>query len=294
MVREVDITTQRAIRPLRIGIIADPHFNSYDSEDISSSNPTLLNTIKTRKWLENGQSVPQTDACLDFISDCDQLIVLGDILDYLSHGAMELAKKHIFEKYPNIIACVGNHDATQRIGGSIKETSPLEERIRLLQSIWPHDIAYHSRMLGDSVMLIQMDNGTTGFFTQSQVDSLKKDIDTARENGYTVLIFLHKPLSINNPTVTSTFPIRRNQGGLANFNTPGLIGYHSLGASAEGYNIIANSADIIKGIFGADLHSDYYMKICAKTPDGGDAFIRQYVLTGTPFDQGHVMIVNIK
>ena len=107
-------------------------------------------------------------------------------------------------------------------------------------------------------------------------------------------MLFHSPLSINNPSITTSFPIRRNDAGVVNFNSRLLIGSHSTGASKEGYDIITNNADIIKAVFCGHMHSDYYTQIHAKTADGADRVIPQYILTGTPYDQGHVMIVNIK
>ena len=58
--------------------------------------------------------------------------------------------------------------------------------------------------------------------------------------------------------------------------------------------MIANNADVIKGIFAGHYHSDYMTKIAAKTPSGEDTFIPQYVLTGNPYDGGHVLKITVK
>ncbi len=294
MVREVDITVNSDRPPIRIGLASDAHFNYCNNLDFEENNPTLMSSFQHRKWLANGKNVAKTNNCLKYISNCNQIVMLGDILDYLSHGAIELAQKHIFEKYPDIIACVGNHDAVRKMQGKVEEVEPLEERRQIVQSIWPHNIDYYSRVIDNRIMIIQMDNSSRNCFVHAQIVSLKKDIALAREKDYAVLLCFHTPLSINNPAITSSFPIRRNDAGVINFNSKTLIGYHSQGASREGYEIITNNADIIKAVFCAHMHSDYYTEILAKTADGQDKIIPQYILTGIPYDQGHVMIVNIK
>lgn len=295
MVREADIYTGHDGPMLKIGIISDTHFNYCNNRDFEENHPTVMSTYDHRKWLANGKNVKKTAKCLKYISDCDQMVVLGDILDYLSHGAIELAKKNIFDKYPNIIACVGNHDAVRQMEGTVDEIDSLEERRNILKSFWVHDIDYYSKILDGRIMLIQMDNASRKELVKDQIKNLKTDLSLARKQGLAVLLFFHYPISINNPATTVTMPIRRNDGGVANFNNISyLIGPKSKGASLEGYELIINNADIIQAVFCAHMHSDYYTEIYAKTADGKDKKIPQYITTGTAYDQGHVMIVNIK
>ncbi|MBQ9112594.1 MAG: helix-turn-helix domain-containing protein [Clostridia bacterium] len=294
MVREADIRSSKGGKLIRLGLIADPHYNYCNAQDLAEAHPTVMSTFKNRKWLANGQTVDQTNACLEYISDCDQIVVLGDILDYLSHGAMELAQTHIFKRYPEVIACIGNHDVARRIQGDVKEIETLDERRQILRNGWIHNIDYYSKVIDDRVMLIQMDNASRRAFVDSQVNALRNDIELARKHGYIILLFFHMPLSINDPSVTKTFPLRKNFSEMVNFNNTHLIGYHSAGASRDGYELITTNADIIKGVFCGDMHSDYYTEIKAKNADGTDAIIPQYILTGVPHDNGHVMIVNIK
>jgi predicted phosphodiesterase len=295
MVREADIYTGHDGPMIKIGIVSDTHFNYCNNRDFEENHPTVMSTFANRKWLANGKNVEKTAKCLKYISDCDQMVVLGDILDYLTHGAIELTKKNIFEKYPNIIACVGNHDAVRKMEGTVDETDSLEERRNVLRSFWVHDIDYYSKIIDGRVMLIQMDNASREGFVESQITSLKADLSLARKQGLAVLLFFHYPISINNPATTVTMPIRRNDAGVANFNSiPYLIGPKSKGASLADYELIINNADIIHAVFCGHMHSDYYTEIYAKTADGRDKKIPQYITTGTAYDQGHVMIVNIK
>lgn len=60
------------------------------------------------------------------------------------------------------------------------------------------------------------------------------------------------------------------------------------------YDIITNNADVIKGIFCGHVHNDHYVEVKAKTSDGQDAVIPQYVLTAAFYDKGHVLKITVK
>lgn len=82
------------------------------------------------------------------------------------------------------------------------------------QSVWKHDIYYSSKVMGDKVMLIQMNNGERKFY-ESQIEPLKKDIETARENGYIVLLFMHETIYTKNRNETAVNALRVNDSGWA-------------------------------------------------------------------------------
>ena len=67
-----------------------------------------------------------------------------------------------------------------------------------LQKAWDHDIYYSSEVLGNKLMLIQMDN-SEHTFRPCQKEPMQRDLKQARENGYTVLLFVHVPLCTRNP-----------------------------------------------------------------------------------------------
>lgn len=136
MVREADINTGLDRPSLKIGIISDAHFNYCNERDFEENHPTVMSSFANRKWLANGKNVEKTAKCLKYISECDQMVILGDTLDYLSHGAIELTRKNIFDKYPDIMACVGNCDAAKQMQSSVEEIEPLEERRSVLKSFW--------------------------------------------------------------------------------------------------------------------------------------------------------------
>ena len=302
--REVTIKTQKGGDPLEIIQITDLHFNYCTEEDLKD--PVLKSTYENRKWLRidyaNNKrgSLDNALRCLEYAKNADQLVVTGDILDYLSQGTLDLTKKHIFDAFPNVMACLGNHDAVRQMQGTVAENTTLEERMEILKSAWIHDADYYSKVLDERVMLIQMNNASDpsqkyGCFWDHQVEPLKNDLALAREKGYTVLLFYHIPLATGNPadySITASMVGDKN-GSVRNLYTQG-VGKLSSGASKEVYNLITNNADIIGGAFCGHTHNDFYTEIKAKNADGTDAVIPQYVLMGVPYGKGNILRITVE
>ena len=296
MIREVEIDTGSSKEPVEIVQVSDLHFNYLNDRDFEEANPSILATYAGRKWLANAASVPNAIRTLEYASTADQIVVTGDVLDYMSWGAIELMWEHIFKPYPEAIVTLGNHEATRRCQDKPATPDPttLESRMEILQENWAHDIYYYSKILDERVMVIQMDDGAAGSFWESQIEPLKKDLELAREKGYTVLLFFHIPLCTGNPDDTAVYAIRGNDGNVYDFYNNYIGNAGTTGASKQVYDIIVNSADVIKGIFTGHKHGDYYTEILAKTKDGEDAIIPQYVLTGNPYDRGHALRITVK
>ena len=292
-VREIIIDSEMGGDEITVGVIADPHFNKCNENDLK--NPTLESTHKKRLWLANGSSVPNAEKSLEAIADCDAMVICGDALDYLSEGCAELLYSVIWDKYPDAIVTSGNHELAQRMQGEVNECLSIEKRIEMLEKIWKHDVFYTSKVLSDKVMLIGIDNALTNQFLDRVIEPLRRDLTIAREKGYTVLIFYHICMATENPADRQ---IASSWVGDANCAVLNLCdngaGHHSSGASLEAYELITNNADIIGGCFCGHSHADFYTEICAKTASGEDRPIPQYVLVGTPYDKGHALRIKVK
>lgn len=296
MLREVDIDTGFDGKPVEIVQVTDLHFNYCNERDFEEANPSILATYNGRKWLANGASAANAKRTLDYASYADQIIVTGDILDYMSWGCIELAEKYLFNAHPTAIATLGNHEATRRCQDSPATPDPttFESRMDILQENWIHDIYYYSRVIDERVMVVQLDNGAGSCFWENQVEPFKKDIELAREKGYTMLLFYHIPLCTNNPAEQDLYPIRRNDTNNYNYMANGIGKEGTEGVNKEIYDLIVNNADVIKGAFCGHMHSDYYTEIIAKNADGTDAVIPQYVLTGNPYEMGHALKITVR
>ncbi len=296
-VREVVIETgSENTETVEIFQVTDIHFNYCNDEDFEEANPSILATYNGRKWLANGSSVPNAVRALEYASQGDAIVIRGDVLDYMSRGAIELTHKYIWDPYPNALIAFGNHEMTRRCQDNPVTPDPtsLESRYDFLQENWEHDVYYTSKVVKDKVMLIQLDNGSNKFW-DSQIEPLANDLALAREKGYTVLLFYHIPLCTKNPKEAPLYPIRRNDTYEWDFSV-NEIGNPSTtdAATLEVYDIITNNADVIKATFCGHFHSDYTTEIIAKTADGTDTVIPQYILTGNPYDGGHALKITVK
>lgn len=251
-VREHVFDSGKGGEAVEIVRITDIHYNYLNAEDKAENNPTLISTRNYRYWLYNGQSAANVRPRLEYAADSDLLILTGDVLDYLSRGALEITHKEVWNKYPDTLICNGNHDYVQIMEGKMGEVLSFEERYQMLRDGWKHDPLYTSRVLKDKVMVIQLDNGQSRNL-DGQAEKLTADLELAREKGYVVLLFMHIPLEHEKKSQTADVQ--------------------------ERYRIITESADVIKGIFVGHEHVDGYSEIPATTPDGTVTVIPQYTAT---------------
>ena len=296
LARDITIKSNKQGRPLKITQMTDTHLNLCNDKDFEENDPTLISTYENRAWLKDGASVENTVRCLENAKNADKIVITGDILDYLSFGCIELAQKHVFKPYKNIIACLGNHETARKVQGKIADAMPQEEKEKRIRDIWPNEIRYSSEVIDRRVMLIQMDNASKGCkFFDEQIEPLKKDLQTAKENGYIVLLFFHVNLATQNENDKNTNAINIGDKAYAtmDFDTYG-ISEKTGGASAEICNIIKTNADVIKACFCGHMHSDFYTEIVATDNVGNNARIPQYILIGTPYGKGHILNINIE
>lgn len=304
MVREVSVKSKKTgMKPLEIVQFSDTHFNYCNERDFADANPALMSTFEHRRWHANGDSVDVVSRSFAYAAMSDQTIVTGDILDYLSFGALELAQKTLFRRDPGLLAAIGGHEVTREMQGEVADPTTSESRYDLLRRFWCNDIFYESKLLGGRVIAVVMDNGSAGTYSKDQFDRLKKDLERARRENLILLIFQHEPLCTANPAETDVPFIRANDPGASrNFFRDHVGGYYTKNVlqdewTMKTYTLIRQSSDVIRGIFCGHLHSDFYTEIIgidqSGVPDG--TVIPQYILTATVYDNlGHVMkiIVN--
>lgn len=298
-VRDVTIKSRKpGTDPVEIVQTSDTHFNLVNELDEQEKNPSVMSTKENRKWLAGGQAVTPVRKSLDYAKYADQTVVTGDILDYLSHGCKQLTIENLFRLDTDILACLGGHDITRVMEGTVADSSSYESRIDILREFWPHDVYYKSKVIKDKVMCIALDNGSSKFWDE-QIPQLEADIKRARENGYVILIFEHEPLSTRNPDETAVVPLSGDKNDSENFSNAFMGREGSSGATLEVYNLITQNADVVRGVFCGHWHNDYYSEIIASyTDENGnkiDTVIPQYVSTATVYDNvGHVIKITVE
>lgn len=302
-VRDIVIDSGKGGEQVTIIQLTDLHFNGALTDN-DKTNPTLVSTSQYRKWLKNGGSVANAKRVLDYADsqNPDQIVVTGDVLDYLSEGCMKLMKENLWDRYRNadtglvekLMVCLGNHEPVQKMEGKVGESLSLDDRMEMLEEFWEHDPYYSSKVIKNKVMLIQMDNASTGSFRESQVSKLTADLATARANGYVVLMFYHIPIATYNIDEYNLKALYSGDSSeIYNFANSGATKWGS-GVNAQICQLIVNNGDIIKGTFCGHLHNDFYTEIIATSPSGNETRIPQYVLVGSPYDNGHALKITVK
>ena len=298
-VREVNIYPNDYVEgeterePLVVVQTSDLHFNYVSEEDFKEANPSIMSTYKGRTAFRN--TVPAAVNALRYAYTADAMVTTGDVIDFLSLGSMELTKKYLFDTYPYMLASLGNHEGTrvcqQPEGEKAPDPTTLESRHEILQTIWNSDIFYSSQLVGDRVLLIQLEDGTASKFWDVQVEPFKADLELAREKGYTVLLFFHIPLRTYNPNETAVDQLenttsRSDNSGVRNFTTEGIG--RATDASKAIFGLIAENSDIIKGMFTGHTHRPYYSEFAAEIDENGvvTKVVPQYTMTATAYGKG--------
>ncbi|MBQ9112712.1 MAG: metallophosphoesterase [Clostridia bacterium] len=298
-VREITIDIAGDGEAIEVVQISDVHFNAINDRDREENNELVMNSYNDKTlWLKDGASATNLQRCLAYAKDADQIVLTGDNISYLSYGNLELMKKYVFDPYPDVLACIGNHDPLRCWNAKVDESATLEERLQILQDNWIHDIYYTSKVIDERVMVIQLENASRfdyGLaFWESQVEPFSNDLALAREKGYAVLLYYHVPLNTGDARYYATRPLSSGGSVMNYYSTNSFVGSFSTGVDKEIYDLIINNGDIIKGAFCGHIHADYYTEIKATGADGSTVYIPQYIINAMPYDSGHVMKVTLK
>ena len=286
VVRTLNITTGWGGETVTIGQATDLHINYCTSNDLKD--PVLYSTYQNRKWLKDGASLPNVQRCLETLKKSDLIVITGDLYDYYSEGVVQKTNEYVFSKYDNVVASIGNHEPVRQMQGTVADSKTLEELRALVQASWCNDIEYASYVVKNKVMAVLLDN-SDGLFHEAQYARFKADLDKARDKGYIVLLFYHIPMNTGNPNYYTTKELS-GSGEIAYLHeVPSFPGYATSGGDKKVCDLIRNNGDIIKGCFCGHNHGDYYSEIIAKTPDGRNTIIPQYLLDGGAYDSGHVL-----
>lgn len=290
-----------------IGHISDIHYNLCNKQDFLEADPVTMSTLWHRLWLAGGKSVQLGRCCFDLLDDVDQMVFNGDTMDYLSHGCMELMQMEVWDRFPDAIATVGGHELSRRMQGKVADPMTYAERFAIIKNFWKHDAYYVSRLLKNKVLVVGLCNDLWTL-NEYQRECLKRDIATARENGYIMLLFMHEPICTRNPAhtcINTDSPEVLLLGDASGFpkdlcsgNTRGnpIVGCDRCDeVTNDVYREIVNNADIIRGVFAGHYHSEMYVEILAKNGDGTPAIIPQYVKTASAYgESGGMMRILVK
>lgn len=255
--RSLKIKSKAVSRPVTLSVFAEPRFNSCDVVDMGD--PELLYTFSKRTEFAFGESAASVKNAVSFCKNTAKTVVIGSVLDYLSHGGATMFKKYVVSSGLNITAIAGRYDFTKRTGTHTFDQTPLKDRVETVKNVFSNDIFYTSEVLDGSLLVIAMTNASkvrpdknadfdtefSGHYMLSQCQKLKSDLDYARTKGLAVLIFQSEPIYAENVEQ----PLSTNDE-VENFDFTKCVGNRPSDTETDKsvYALIANSADVICGI----------------------------------------------
>ena len=286
---DINLDLGLGCEPIIIGAIADLHFNLCNTED--RADEELSYTEVCRLWQANGKSVVPAVKALDAADFCDAAVILGDILDYLSNGALNLVRTHINKKHPDFMMALGGHDTTKQMQTGRPDLLPYEDRLEMVKSVWNNDVHYYSRTVKDRVVCVVLDNSTSKYLP-SQVDKLRADIEAARADGKVIIIFQHEPIVDGHYTHVQTPANIANSGALkdVDFCHCNIVGGENNRdeATAAVYELITENADVVRAVVTGHWHSQFFSEIKASYKKDGEvieASIPEFVISGNPYHE---------
>ncbi|MBQ8814418.1 MAG: metallophosphoesterase [Lachnospiraceae bacterium] len=299
--RRAFIETKKGGEELNLLQLTDIHLSNLNLRDFEEKNPVVLSTYDGRRSSFNREDVFRNlDRLMPLAPLFDRTFVTGDVIDYLTWGAVEYIKRYLYDRHPEILLVPGGHDVSRKCQGKVDDPSSLESRQEILKTVWKQDLYYHSEVLADKVMLVLLNNGENRYYSH-QTEKLKADIQRARQENLVILIFQHEPLCTRNESEKSVVPLRVSQ-------TPIPRDYHNgrifIGntqttgeESMEMYRLITESADVIKAVFCGHMHNEVYTEIVGWDKTGDIAqrvMIPQYILDAAAYDKGHMLMITIR
>lgn len=276
--REVTINIPGDGTPIEIFQLSDVHFNAmYDDE---------ADFVKAsyREWGanfgDNANIIETFKRCMNYAAGADRVILTGDLVNFYSRANYDVMEQYVFQADRNINAALagkviptaGNHECTYPDRRSLTQFEKNYTELSGMYSRYGFDLDYTSQIIDERVMVVVLDNASrydarAERYSQKQLDYLRRDIALAREKGYVMLLFGHIPL-----------PTKNTDGDKTYINFDGDAYADDRPVAKQVYELITNSADVIKGYFCGHNHGDAYTEIKAKTPEGKPAYIPQYVL----------------
>lgn len=300
-VRPIQICGGTPGKAATVTAFADVHLNFCDETDREEANPSILSTREHRKWMADGAAVPALRNAMDLAADSDQTVLIGDVLDYLSHGAIRLMQKEILDRDPSVCMAIGGHDLIRVMQGKVPDPTSLASRYEVLRAVWPNDLHYHSRYLRNAAgqkkaRLVLLDNHTDQYGADL-LAPFREDLALCRKEGLPLLLFQHDPIYTNQGE-TAAADWFYEPGDVSempwNLWENGAGGKHSTEETKALYRLIVENGDVIRGIFCGHIHNHCYTEVLASDPMGNPASIPQYIVTANAYHQGCVLQITVE
>ena len=285
---ELTIESKKGGEPVDVAIMADTHIHVVSEKDDNDEEVQLSSKCRGMifrhpscfKALENATKSAEY---------CDFTVVAGDVIDYLTYGALDYAKELLFDRLPNLICTLAIHDVSKNNMTNLPDKLAYEERINILKPYWPNDVRYASAIVGDRAVLVGLDNDTTEHYFEDQVEKLQAEIIKARKDNNIIFIFQHTAIATGKEEDKEAPNFFVNRFETSNVYDRRLIGNPNCTNETDKkmIDLITSNSDVIKGIFCGHFHDGNHTQLPAYYIDEQgvkhDQPIDQYMVSSTPY-----------
>ena len=94
VVRDLVIETGKGGEDITVVQLTDLHLSWVTENDLAD--PIISKTYESRTWTKDGRFWNNAKKCLEWAKDYDQIVLTGDVYDYLSEGTVIKVKDYIF------------------------------------------------------------------------------------------------------------------------------------------------------------------------------------------------------
>lgn len=181
-------------KPVRILHLTDTHIVlSY--EDECEENKAFAVWRKPVFDVSDASPIQIMEEGMEYGEEFDCTVITGDVVDNYSAANYDEMRRIFAGK--DFMFTIGNHEYLQPVRHKTRTHEHLDGKKELwdeLQSIFPRDIGFDSRIVG-GVNMITADNAQM-CWSRAQYDRFKEEV----AKGYPILIFTHCPVYYATPT----------------------------------------------------------------------------------------------
>ncbi len=244
---EYTIDVNGSADPTEIISFNDTHFVYTNSEDYFNADEAAISTGLSagRSYYEKLGTPARIVKFMQYAAYANKTVVNGDVVDYVSAGTLQQAKRVIFNQdysvtaNSSVIAAAGNHEYMHQLDSN-ENLKTIEEVVAQAQASWPNDIVFHKEIVtndaGENAVMVLLVDNVDGIAEQTAAA-----LDEAREAGVPVIVFTHvpmveahqfyAPIVANNDIVKAVFTAHTHGYGYAEVEG---IPHFTMGSAAEG------------------------------------------------------------
>lgn len=243
--------------PVKLLHISDSHLCHADARD----DQRKIDLAVSRSRYFEGES----NNCLEFLDEaleysrknCDLLVHTGDLMDFVSHKNIDIARERFL--CSDVFMAAGNHEFSKYVGEATEDHAYKMSSYPSVQAAFGNDLLFASREI-NGLNLVAVDN-TYYQFNSQQLEMMKKEIT----KGLPILLLMHTPLyteSLYNEMMNSrkqpcAYVVGCPEEKMSSYSEHRFKQQRATAETWEFLRYLQNQP-LIKGILAGHLHFDYH------------------------------------